>query len=133
MATKMKKYNNGGAANSQLRPVDDKTTKQASKYRIGGAIKKKKYGVGGPTTKSNSTPMEQSSEPNTPPIGSNKLTGNPRFKTGGMVNTNAKLVADKTPGSKGVKSGVNSKIKASTKAKGKTGGTNKSVAKPKKG
>jgi hypothetical protein len=88
MATKMKKYNNGGAANSQLRPVDDKTTKQAAK---------------------------------------------PTYKTGGMVNSNPKLVADKTPGSKGVKSGVNSKIKASTKAKGKTGGTNKSVAKPKKG
>lgn len=47
--------------------------------------KKKKYGEGGPTTKSNTTPMEQSSQPNTPPVGTNKLTGNPRFKTGGRV------------------------------------------------
>jgi hypothetical protein len=56
----------------------------------------KKYGEGGPTTKPISTPMEQSSQPNTPPTGSNKLTGNPRFKTGGMVNANAKLAAAKT-------------------------------------
>jgi hypothetical protein len=87
-------------------------------YKTGGMVnKKKKYGEGGPATKSNSTPMEQSSQPNTPPTGSNKLTGNPRFKTGGMVNANANLVAAKSAGSKGVKPGVNPKAAASNTAK----------------
>jgi hypothetical protein len=97
------------------------------KMKTGGmATKKKKYGEGGPTTKAQSTPTEQSSQPNTPPVGTNKLTGNPRlknggtkttYKTGGMVNANAKLVADKSAGSKGVKSGVNPKAAASNVAK----------------
>jgi hypothetical protein len=54
------------------------------------------------------------------------------FKTGGMVNSNAKISADKTAGSKGVKSGVNPKASSSKVAKGRVGGTNKSVARPKK-
>jgi hypothetical protein len=55
-----------------------------TKMKTGGMVnKKKKYGEGGPTTKPISTPREQSSQPNTPPTGPNKLTGNPRFKTGG--------------------------------------------------
>ena len=41
------------------------------------------------------------------------------YKTGGMVNSNAKVFADKTPGSKGVKSGTNPKASASKKAKGR--------------
>ena len=39
------------------------------------------------------------------------------FKTGGMVNANAKLVADKSAGSKGVKVKVNPKAAASSTAK----------------
>ena len=42
-----------------------------------------------------------------------------KMKTGGMVNSNAKLSADNTPGSKGVKSGTNPKASASKKAKGR--------------
>lgn len=45
------------------------------------------------------------------------------YKTGGMVNSNAKVSAIKTAGSKGVKSGVNSKASASNVAKGRVGGT----------
>ena len=45
------------------------------------------------------------------------------YKTGGMVNSNAKVSADKTPGSKGVKSGTNPKASASKVAKGRVGGT----------
>jgi hypothetical protein len=45
--------------------------------------------------------------------GSTKAT----YKTGGMVNANAKLVATKSAGSKGVKSGVNPKAAASNVAK----------------
>ena len=39
------------------------------------------------------------------------------YKTGGMVNANAKLQATKSPGSKGVKPGVNPKAAASKTAK----------------
>lgn len=66
-------------------------------YKTGGMVtKKKKYGAGGPTTKSNTTPMEQSSQPNTPPVGTNKLTGDPRFKTGGIKKSLRKAQAGKS-------------------------------------
>ena len=45
------------------------------------------------------------------------------FKTGGMVNSNAKVSALKSAGSKGVKSGVNPKAAASKVARGRVGGT----------
>jgi hypothetical protein len=53
-----------------------------------------------------------------------------KYKTGGMVNSNAKIYADKTAGSRGVKSGVNAKVSKQTSAKGRVGGTNKSVPRP---
>jgi hypothetical protein len=43
--------------------------------------------------------------------------------TGGMVNSNAKVSALKQAGSKGVKSGVNPKAKASKVTRGRVGGT----------
>jgi hypothetical protein len=46
-----------------------------------------------------------------------------KMKTGGMVNSNAKVSALKSAGSKGVKSGVNPKAAASKVAKGRSGGT----------
>lgn len=49
--------------------------------------------------------------------------GGAKMKTGGMVNSNSKVTALKSAGSKGVKSGVNSKVSASKVAKGRTGGT----------
>jgi hypothetical protein len=45
-----------------------------------------------------------------------------KYKTGGMVNSNAKVSADSTPGSKGVKPGVNPKAAASKVARGRVGG-----------
>lgn len=45
------------------------------------------------------------------------------YKTGGMVNSNTKVSAIKNPGSKGVKSGVNTKVSVSKVAKGRVGGT----------
>lgn len=45
------------------------------------------------------------------------------YKTGGMVNPNAKVSSLKSAGSKGVKSGVNPKASASKKATGRSGGT----------
>jgi hypothetical protein len=44
------------------------------------------------------------------------------YKTGGMVNSNTKVKADKTAGSKGVKSGVNPKASKQTTARGRVGG-----------
>ena len=49
--------------------------------------------------------------------------GGSTYKTGGMVNPNAKLQAAKVAGSKGVKSGVNPKAAASKVARGRSGGT----------
>lgn len=46
-----------------------------------------------------------------------------KYKTGGMVNSNAKVSAIKSAGSKGVKSGVNTKVSKQTSAKGRVGGT----------
>jgi hypothetical protein len=45
-----------------------------------------------------------------------------KMKTGGMVNSNAKVSALKSAGSKGVKSGVNPRAAASKVARGKVGG-----------
>lgn len=53
------------------------------------------------------------------------MYGKSMMKTGGMVNANTKVSADKTPGSKGVKSGENAKVSASKVAKGRSGGTSK--------
>ena len=47
------------------------------------------------------------------------------YKTGGMVNSNAKVSALKSAGSKGVKSGVNTKVSAQKSAKGRVGGVSK--------
>ena len=55
------------------------------------------------------------------------------YKTGGMVNSNAKLQAAKSAGSKGVKHGVNPKFTAQSSPKGRVGGTNKSIPRPSKG
>lgn len=52
-----------------------------------------------------------------------KLKSKSMMKTGGMVNSNAKVSALKSAGSKGVKSGVNATASASKVAKGRVGGT----------
>ncbi len=54
-----------------------------------------------------------------------KKTTKTTFKTGGVVNPNAKVSAIKTAGSKGVKSGVNPKTSAQKAARGKVGGISK--------
>lgn len=67
---------------------------------------------------------------------SKKVGRNPEdvYKTGGMVNPNAKVSVLKKAGSNGVKSGVNPKATAAKKATGRTGGTSKAprTAKPRK-
>lgn len=46
-----------------------------------------------------------------------------RMKTGGMVNSNARVSAIKKAGSKGVRSGSNTRVSASKVARGRVGGT----------
>jgi hypothetical protein len=55
------------------------------------------------------------------------------YKTGGMVNPNAKVSKQTKPGSKGVKPNVNPKAAAAKRATGRVGGTSKAprTAKPK--
>ena len=76
----LKKEKKGGAINNKLNNKlktigNMKTTR--TKMKMGGV---KKYGEGGPTTKSNSKPTKSKSQPNTPPTGENELTRNPNLK-----------------------------------------------------
>jgi hypothetical protein len=95
-ATK-KKYNEGGVTN--LKEVT--ITAKKKKYNNGGAANSKVRPVDDKTT---------------------KQAAKPTYKTGGMVNPNAKLQAVKSAGSKGVKPGVNPKAVAAKKATGKSSG-----------
>jgi hypothetical protein len=54
-------------------------------------------------------------------------------KAGIKVGLNGNQPVQKTPGSKGVKSGVNAKLTAQNSPKGRVGGTNKPVPRPAKG
>jgi hypothetical protein len=46
-----------------------------------------------------------------------------KYKTGGMVNPNSSVKKQVVPGSRGVKSKMNTKVTASTVARGRSGGT----------
>jgi len=100
-----KKYQKGGTT----KPTPKRTT--VPKKYVDSAI---------PTYKGPDAPMPKTAR---------AQNGGTTYKTGGMVNPNAKLQAAKSAGSKGVKSGVNPKAAASKVARGRSGGT--SVA-PKK-
>ena len=88
----MKKYQDGGKTGAQLK-------------KEGAAMEKRRL-------KKSLKGMEKGYKP---------ISG-PSFKTGGMVNPNAKINKQTVPGSKGVKSGVNPKAAASKVAKGRSGG-----------
>lgn len=82
-------------------------------FKVGGSTSKKMQD-GGYTNTTQGQTMNMSK----PPMkkgGAKK----PTYKTGGMVNSNAKVLADNTPGSNGVKSGVNPKVVKQNKPKGK--------------
>lgn len=98
--------------------MDDPTNKQ--KRRLKKSLKGVEKGfkpISGPSFKEGGskkkTPARQYNGSGSP------YTAGASFKTGGMVNSNAKIFADNTPGSKGVKSGVNPKVTKQTKPKGK--------------
>jgi hypothetical protein len=83
----------------------------------------KKYQSGGSPMRPTMKPSTKTGPGYKPSQGAPKVTITPKAKTGGMVNSNAKVSALKTAGSKGVKSGVNPKVTASKVAKGRVGGT----------
>jgi|LakMenE01Jun11ns_1017448.scaffolds.fasta_scaffold9935470_3 hypothetical protein len=101
--------------NPDTKKYEDKEKQKALEYKRAAAASPvrayfdKKLGVNTLTTK-DPTPFLQKG-------GSTK-----KYKTGGMVNANAKVSALKSAGSHGVKSGVNPKAAASKVAKGKVGG-----------
>jgi len=137
---KMKKYAMGGSA---LRPTTDKANR--GMYQDGGiksytktnllgkekeVSEEKARRIGKRYLNKKTTSMESGTKDGSstvivrPKAGTKKaITAN--FKTGGMVNSNSKITAIKTPGSKGVKSGVNPKANAQASAKGKVGGISK--------
>lgn len=107
----------------------DEPTKTA---RYGGSMKAKmknggstKYQAGGMTNK---IPTAKGARLN--PTGRKTAMtalgikgGMKKMKTGGMVNSNSKVSAIKSAGSKGVKTGANTRISASKIARGRVGGT----------
>ena len=116
----VKKYNEGGktgssAANAAYEGAKKGTTQTLEKT---DPVRVPKEGVAVATGKkdnaSNSAQMDR---------------GVSRYKTGGMVNSNSKVSALKSAGSKGVKSGTNPKASASKKAKGRSGGISKAPKK----
>jgi hypothetical protein len=114
MKTKMKKYGAGGVLDG------DKPKKGLLKRIFGRKTdeEKKQELIDNPGSK----PEIKYTNPYSKPQGKKGMVVKTTYKTGGMVNSNTKVQADKTPGSKGVKSGINTKVSASKKAKGKVGG-----------
>jgi len=75
--------------------------------------------------KSNEFSPSRFGEKANPTTGSKMMKGGSikAYKTGGMVNSNSKVSAIKSAGSKGVKTGANTRISASKIARGRVGGT----------
>ena len=123
MKTKMKKYQDGG------RTISEK----AAMRKVGkgkGTIAYKYGSDSAPGTEGNKgeyipyTRQGRKDAKTTGMVSSKEMKAKrPVMKTGGMVNPNANLQAQKLAGSKGVKPGVNPKAAASKVAKGRSGGT----------
>ena len=117
-------------------PVTKKTptTGKQGKMQMGGAKKMKKAISKKP---SGYVPAEGVTKGSIPTATKGQVSlpkrptrvGTPGYKTGGMVNSNAKVSALKVAGTKGTKSGVNSKVSASKVAKGRSGGVSKAPKK----
>jgi hypothetical protein len=94
--------------------------KNLVKAQKGIMVKKPKIKITGPKD----NPFKKDAPSDTTKIKKYQKGGTmKKMKTGGMVNSNTKVQADNTPGSKGVKSGINPKAAASKVARGKVGGT----------
>jgi hypothetical protein len=90
------------------------------KMADGGGVGKSQAS-GGKGSISDMTPNSSSGVVNGPNTiyapGKKKTESTKTYKTGGMVNSNAKILVDKTPGSKGTKVGLNPKAGVTPKAK----------------
>ena len=112
----MKKYQDGG------RTISEKAA--ARKVAKGKGTISKSY-PSGPEEKGSYIGYSKEARKSDGPWKSMKDSkpARPIMKTGGMVNSNAKVSALKSAGSHGVKSGVNPKAAASKVARGRVGGT----------
>jgi hypothetical protein len=119
----MKKYQDGGRAIS-AKAAERKSAKGKgfTSYKMGT-----KDAPGSENNKGTYVPFTRAGKKDakeTGMVSSNEMKPARKImKTGGMVNSNAKVSALKSAGSHGVKSGVNPKAAASKVAKGRVGGT----------
>jgi hypothetical protein len=109
----------GGRGSAGTSGPQKQPTRITGKMQMGGAKKMKKAISKKP---SGYMPAEGVTKGGMP-------TASKAYKTGGMVNSNAKVSALKVAGTKGTKSGVNSKVSASKVAKGRSGGVSKAPKK----
>ena len=111
-SSKMKKYKLGSAVNDG--PGDGRTDAytNAAKNPVNEKIAMDALGIKKPKPKPQSVFPNMNKPGLYDNVRSSKYggTAKTKMKTGGMVNSNAKLSADKTPGSKGTKVGLNKKI-----------------------
>lgn len=134
METKMKKYQDGGKTGAQLKAKGSALKKKGEGMKLKGqgqAMKNKGTKLKELGTSIKNNPIQSAVDKAV--FGEVMVRKNSMFKTGGMVNPNAQVKRQAVPGSKGVKSGVNTKVSAQNSPKGRTGGTNKSVPRPTKG
>ena len=118
----MKKYQGGGKTGAQLKKEGMAMKAKGQAMKAEGAAMKAK-GSKMATDYTNKLADRMSTGSSGVRIGSGYGTQGVSMKTGGMVNSNAKVSALKSAGSHGVKSGVNPKAAASKVARGRVGGT----------
>lgn len=129
----MKKYQVGGSkSSSQYTPTNQPGgTPTAGGAILSDKVKKSKSKKSAPMIPNLKSPEDMTSKEKREAKRDTKRTmkyvkkhgSGLKMKTGGMVNPNSKVSNQTTPGSKGVKSGVNPKASASKRATGRTGGT----------
>ena len=117
----VKKYQGGGKTGAQLKKEGMAMKAKGQAMKAEGAAMKAK-GSKMATDYTNKLADRMSTGSSGVRIGSGYGTQGVYMKTGGMVNSNAKVSALKSAGSHGVKSGVNPKAAASKVARGKVGG-----------
>jgi len=114
VSTSTSTSNSTSTVNNNEAPRTPKTTSEPTKT-TGKTVTKPSVPAGKPKPEYTRTSVKT--------VNKDSVKSPVRYKTGGMVNSNAKVSALKSAGSKGVKSGVNPKAAASKVTRGRVGGT----------
>jgi len=114
VSTSTSTSNSTSTVNNNEAPRTPKTTSEPTKT-TGKTVTKPSVPAGKPKPEYTRTSVKT--------VNKDSVKSPVRYKTGGMVNSNAKVSALKSAGSHGVKSGVNPKAAASKVARGRVGGT----------